>query len=210
MTAEPSRWGPGGPGWTWSTLTSLLTSQTKLKKVGEERRRTGKGSGTRREWRKCWRDATPGRIWTEGRPCLQTSPCVWTVEEKRDKTGGVHRSRRWNCIIYLFSLGQAHPQFESLDEELHHLMVLRFDCWLVQFGLLLPLKHSDSGLHHEQQFNGNILLFLRLDSHHNKVHSGLWKWFSKIDENCWTNINNKACSTTSECTAPGRTSFLFL
>lgn len=43
---------------------------------------------------------------------------------------------------YLFSFGETHPQFESLDEELHHLIVLRFNGWTVKLSLLIPKGQS--------------------------------------------------------------------
>lgn len=45
---------------------------------------------------------------------------------------------------YLFSFGETHPQFESLDEELHHLIVLRFNGWTVKLSLLIPKGHSEA------------------------------------------------------------------
>lgn len=43
---------------------------------------------------------------------------------------------------YLFSFGETHPQLESLDEEFHHLIVLRFNGRTVKLSLLIPKGHN--------------------------------------------------------------------
>lgn len=61
-------------------------------------------------------------------------------------------------IPHLFSFCEAHPQFESLDEEFHHLIVLRFNGWTVKLSLLFPKGHSEAIEETFQLNTINILL----------------------------------------------------
>lgn len=44
--------------------------------------------------------------------------------------------------FYLFGFSESHPQLESLDEKLHHVVVLRVHGQMKQLSLLYPLGHN--------------------------------------------------------------------